>query len=168
MLSSTSVLIAETAPQKLMGIFGSLINFGVVLALSLYMFLASAVPTDEAQLMTTNIWRWLFALPAFTSVIVFILFFTLFKKDSILFLIKQGKEEAALEFIKRIYKPVTEDTHQQILNEMTKAIKNEPTSRPGFKEVLTDPEYRTATWVGIYLCLSNQLTGVTGISQYSL
>lgn len=35
-LSATSIMVPETVPKKLLGGFGSLINLGVVLGLSLY------------------------------------------------------------------------------------------------------------------------------------
>ena len=46
-LTAMSVAIPETVPVKLMGIFGSITNFGIVIGLTAYMFLDQIVPTDE-------------------------------------------------------------------------------------------------------------------------
>ena len=56
--------------------------------------------------------------------------------------------------IKRIYQPTTDDVHEVILKEYVEASHSEPKVVPGFSRVLSDPEYRTATYVGIYLALS--------------
>jgi MFS family permease len=49
-LSAASIMIPETVPTKLVGGFGSLVNLGVVLGLSAYMFLGLLVPKDPVAL----------------------------------------------------------------------------------------------------------------------
>ena len=49
-LSAASIMIPETVPFKLVGGFGSLVNLGVVLGLSAYMFLGLLVPKDPVSL----------------------------------------------------------------------------------------------------------------------
>lgn len=43
-LNAMSIMISETIPSKFLGLFGPLTNFGIVLGLSIYMFLALIIP----------------------------------------------------------------------------------------------------------------------------
>ena len=47
-LNAASILSAETVPTEYAGGFGALINLGVVVGLSLYMFLSLLIPSDPA------------------------------------------------------------------------------------------------------------------------
>jgi MFS family permease len=78
-LSAASIMVPETVPTKLVSGFGSLINLGVVMGLSLYQFLGLLVPKDLEDLQTTQIWRYMFAIPACTAVLLIILFMVVFK-----------------------------------------------------------------------------------------
>lgn len=78
-LSAASIMVPETVPTKLVSGFGSLINLGVVMGLSLYQFLGLLVPKDLEDLQTTQIWRYMFAIPACTAVLLIILFMGVFK-----------------------------------------------------------------------------------------
>jgi MFS family permease len=92
-LSAASVYIPETVPIKLVGGFGSLLNLGVTLGLSVYMFLSLLVPTDPAALAKTQIWRYLLALPPVTSLIILALFIGVLRQDSVNFLVKNNHNE---------------------------------------------------------------------------
>ena len=72
-----------------------------------------------------------------------------------------------MEVISKIYVSTTPGLHKAILTERVKANQNQPKVVPSMKDVLTVPDFRTATYVGIYLALANQLTGTAGISIYS-
>jgi MFS family permease len=167
-LSAASVYIPETVPVGLVGGFGSLLNLGVTLGLSVYMFLSLLVPTDPAELASTQIWRYLLALPPVTALLVLLLFFTMFRQDSVSFCVKTNKCPEAQSTIQRMYKPLTESVHTDILQLYVDASQNEPTAVPSLKQVLTNPDYSTASYVGIYLAVANQLTGITAISVYAL
>lgn len=121
-LSAASVYVPETVPGKLVGGFGSLLNLGVTLGLSTYMFLSLLVPTDPAELASTQLWRYLLALPPASALIILLLFFTAFRQDSISFLVKQNKNEQALSLIRSIYK----SSHETILNQKVEESRNEP------------------------------------------
>ena len=117
-LSAMSVSIPETAPQSLKNIFGSLTNLGINLGLAIYMFLNEIIPKDTTKLEATNIWRYLLAIPAVFSVVILLLFITVFREDSLIFLVLNNKLDEASALIKNIYKPVTPEAHQQILQEI--------------------------------------------------
>jgi len=95
-LNAASIMSAETVPTEYAGGFGALINLGVVVGLSTYMFLSMLVPTDPVELATTQIWRYLFALPPILAVILLILYLFFFKHDSIVFHVAQNQHEQAL------------------------------------------------------------------------
>lgn len=116
-LSAASIMIPETVPTKLVGGFGSLVNLGVVLGLSAYMFLGLLVPVTPEGLATTQIWRYLFAIPAATAVVIILMFVAVFRQDTISFDIVNNNEKDALALIKRIYQPTSDRAHNAILRE---------------------------------------------------
>lgn len=95
-LNAASIMSAETVPTEYAGGFGALINLGVVVGLSTYMFLSMLVPTDPVELETTQIWKYLFALPSILAVILLILYLFIFKQDSIVFHVAQNQHDQAL------------------------------------------------------------------------
>lgn len=122
-LSAAAIMIPETVPLKLGGHFGSLINLGIVLGTSLYMFLNLLVPPldDPAALSTTQIWRYLFFLPSITACVIIFMFVAVLRQDTIVFDLANENEEDARTLIKRIYQPTTDDVHEVILKEYIEA-----------------------------------------------
>ena len=96
----------------------------------------------------------MFAIPAITAIVLIILFMCVFRQETISFSVVQNDRKSALTLIKRVYQRTTDEVHDLIITEYTEASNSEPKVQPGFKAVLTDPEYRIATWICIYLAIS--------------
>ena len=52
-------------------------------------------------------------------------------------------------------------------NYFTKDSEEEEEEKPGSLQVLTDPRFRNATYIGITLAIFNQISGLNAINFYS-
>lgn len=125
-MNTCNVYIVETCPPNRIGIFGSLVNTGIVAGLSVYFLQGVFIPNaiDKTKLQSTQIWRYIYIFPIPFSIINILLLLCKFDHDSLQFLIKKKKRVEALIVIKRLYK--AEDgndyIHNQIYEELTENV----------------------------------------------
>lgn len=116
-VNACEIYIVETSPPNRLGLFGSLINLGIITGLSVYFLQGVFIPTDQAEYATTEVWRYIYAFPIPFALTNLILFFCSFKFDSLQFLVKKNKLDEALKFIKCLYYSDNDYLHNQILDE---------------------------------------------------
>ena len=83
-----------------------------MVAIVLGLILPSPI-TEVESAKTTSTWRIIFGVPLILYVIQLILFCTIIRSESIKFLLDKGREDEALDLIKKIY--CADQDHEEIL-----------------------------------------------------
>lgn len=109
-VNTCEIYIVETCPPNRLGLFGSLVNLGIVAGLSVYFLQGVFIPNNPAEYATTQVWRYIYAFPIPFAVANLVLFLWAFEFESLQFLIKRNKLEQARRFISRLY--ITESDYQ--------------------------------------------------------
>lgn len=162
----------ETVPNDKYPQFAALSNvcnqFGLCVAL-----LTGLILPDPSEYATSESWRIIYAFPILFGLVQLILWLTVFKYEPINFLIDKITPEAdkeAKKFIAMCYifpdSYKTEEEKEECLNNY---IYIKRTTRPkprviSMKEVLFSPKYAIATWMGIGVCVFQQLSGQNSIN----
>jgi len=145
--------ISEIAPARIRGALVSVnqmtIVTGILLAYFVNWILVGAGPSN---------WRWMFAAGAIPAVIFFGL--VLRVPESPRWLVKQGRENEALEVLSRVNEPGPASA--EVLN-----IKETLTLEQGRLSELFKPGFRTALLVGVVLAVFQQITGINAVIYYS-
>jgi MFS transporter, SP family, arabinose:H+ symporter len=145
--------ISEIAPARIRGALVSInqmtIVTGILLAYFVNWILVGAGPSN---------WRWMFAAATVPAVIFFGL--VLRVPESPRWLMKQGRDEEALEVLCRVNAPGP--AAAEILS-----IKETLALEQGKLSELFKPGFRTALLVGVVLAVFQQITGINAVIYYS-
>ncbi|KPV43109.1 sugar porter family MFS transporter [Alicyclobacillus ferrooxydans] len=160
-ISSTLVplYIAEIAPAAHRGRLVSLNQLAVVIGISAIYFVNRAVAGAGGQTWDINTgWRWMFGLGIVPGVIFILLLLNV--PESPRWLVKQGKNERALNVLERINGSTQAKAE---LKEIHESIENESVSIATlFRQGL-----RIALIVGVVLGILQQVTGINAIMYYA-
>ena len=98
-------MLDETVPVHLIGAYGIVSNCGVCCGIFLVNSLGAALPGDGdvEGYKKDVIWRVIYGFPAVFSIIMLITFIFIFKTDSIIFSMKNGKTSDAQHLISKVY-----------------------------------------------------------------
>lgn len=114
--------IEETVPMHLVSSLFPIYTCGLTAAAIIVMLASIMIPHnhDPAVMKTTNAWRFFLAVPLIMYAITFfgVLFFI--KMDTPKFYLSNGKEELALEAVKRIYHK--DEPHKKIVEFLKRNI----------------------------------------------
>ena len=145
--------ISEIAPARIRGALVSInqmtIVTGILLAYFVNWILVGAGPSN---------WRWMFAAATVPAVFFFVL--VLRVPESPRWLVKQGRDEEALEVLCRVNAPGP--AAAEVLS-----IKETLTLEQGKLSELFKPGFRTALLVGVVLAVFQQITGINAVIYYS-
>jgi sugar porter (SP) family MFS transporter len=145
--------ISEIAPARIRGALVSInqmtIVTGILLAYFVNWILVGAGPSN---------WRWMFAAATVPAVIFFGL--VLRVPESPRWLMKQGRDEEALEVLCRVNAPGP--AAAEVLS-----IKETLALEQGKLSELFKPGFRTALLVGVVLAVFQQITGINAVIYYS-
>ena len=110
-------IINEVVPVYKLKFFGLLTNVYLCLAVTIAMAMGLGLPkVDQVEEMKeTDLWRYIFGMPAAIALLFYICLFTILKYDTVSYLIGHGKDEEALIMIERIYICDTEEKKHEIL-----------------------------------------------------
>jgi SP family arabinose:H+ symporter-like MFS transporter len=156
-IGSASILsplyISEISPARIRGALVSVnqmaIVTGILLAYFVNWIFAGAGPSN---------WRWMFATGALPSLIFFAL--VLKVPESPRWLVKQGRENEALEVLGRVN--AAEIASAEVLN-----IKETLTLETGTLADLFKPGFRKALFIGVVLAIFQQITGINAVLYYA-
>lgn len=162
--------ISEISPQHLRGRFVSLfqltITLGIVAAMLTnawmlaYSISASAIPGEGIWhwLMVTEVWRGMFMLQAIPAVMFFI--FSLLVPDSPRWLAAVGKTGKALGVLLKLR------TDEVIARNELRAIQEVISTEKGSLLQLLKPGLRKALFIGVFLAVFSELSGITIVMYY--
>jgi sugar porter (SP) family MFS transporter len=149
------VYISEIAPPKHRGLLASTFQLAIVLGILLSLI-------SNALLLNTgeNSWRWMLFSGSIPAVAFFLMLF--FIKQSPRWLVKKGRIEEARKNIEELSSHEI-DTDQTI-SDIRESIKIEDA---GKRINLFKPPYRKIVWIGIFVGIFSQLTGIGVVFYYS-
>jgi len=88
MIVAGSVFLKETIPADKFRLYGTAVNFGIVIGLLVSICMQGELPTKTDEMMTTGYWRIILGAPIVLCTINSILWLLVIKQDSIDFLIE--------------------------------------------------------------------------------
>lgn len=103
-VNTCQIYIVETCPPNRIGLFGSLVNIGIVTGLSVYFLQGIFIPNNPADYASTQVWRYIYGFPIPFAIVNLLFLFCKFRHDSLQFLIKKDKQIQALAVIRHLYK----------------------------------------------------------------
>lgn len=151
--------ISEIAPARLRGRLVSLNQLTIVSGMLLVYFANERVAAmgDEAWNVAAG-WRWMFGLGLLPSALFLVLLFSV--PESPRWLVKQGREEEALDILERVNGP--ERAHREI-----ETIRETIAMEGGSLVQLFNPGMRQALIIGVALAILQQVTGINAILYYA-
>ncbi len=145
--------ISEVAPPKIRGALVSVNQLAIVTGILMSYFVSWILVGAGA-----SNWRWMFATGAIPAVVFFL--FVLGVPESPRWLVKQGRESEADSILTRLNGPEIAET--ELIN-----IKETLTLEGGSLEELLQPGFRTALFIGIFLAVFQQITGINAVIYYA-
>lgn len=147
------------------------ICFGVTFAMNLG-FMLPPVGADQEELKADQMWRVIFLMPAFISIIEIFLYIGFVREEPITFSIMSFKDKQAKNMMSLIYK-VDAETEQEKEELFSKKIslKQRTTSMDSssttFKAAVCGKKFRKASWVCFFINTFNQQSGINAINVYA-
>ena len=145
--------ISEVAPPRIRGALVSVNQLAIVTGILISYFVSWALVGAGAA----N-WRWMFATGALPAVVFFV--FVLGVPESPRWLIKQGREEEARNILERVNGP-------EIAAAEARDIRDALAMEGGSIRELFKPGLRRALWLGIFLAVFQQTTGINAVIYYA-
>ena len=145
--------ISEVAPPKIRGARVSVNQLAIVTGILMSYFVSWILVGAGA-----SNWRWMFATGAIPAVVFFL--FVLGVPESPRWLVKQGRESEASTILTRLNGP--EIAKSELVN-----IKETLTLEGGSLKELLQPGFRTALFIGIFLAVFQQITGINAVIYYA-
>ncbi len=145
--------ISEVAPPKIRGALVSVNQLAIVTGILLSYFVSWILVGAGA-----SNWRWMFATGAIPAVIFFL--FVLGVPESPRWLVKQGREDEASTILTRLNGP-------EIAATEIRSIKETLTLEGGSLRELLQPGFRTALFIGVFLAVFQQITGINAVIYYA-
>ena len=147
--------ISEISPAARRGRLVSFNQLAIVIGI-LLAFISNALLVDTGD----NNWRWMLAVMGFPALLFFIFLF--FAPESPRWLVQKGYSEKAFMILEKINGDVSA---RQELNTIEESIKEEEDSG-SFSEVFS-PRMRPILFMGVFLCVFSQITGINSIMYYA-
>ena len=145
--------ISEVSPAKYRGSLVSMYQLFIMTGI-LISYLINYMLHDIGE----NNWRWMFASGAIPSILFLIMLF--FVSETPRFLYLKGKKQEALVVLERI-------GGKQLAREEMEEIRKSITGSSVSFRMLFDPKIRKVLWVGIWLAVFVQLSGINTIIDYA-
>ena len=145
--------ISEVAPPRIRGALVSVNQLAIVTGILMSYFVSWILVGAGA-----SNWRWMFATGAIPAVVFFL--FVLGVPESPRWLVKQGREEEATTILTRLNGP--EIAAAELVN-----IKETLTLEGGSLKELLQPGFRTALFIGVFLAVFQQITGINAVIYYA-
>ena len=151
--------ISEIAPAKIRGKLITLNQIGIVSGIVLIYFVNSLIAGNSTETWNISIgWRWMFASELIPSLLFFFLLIAI--PESPRWLIKQGRNAEALTTLIKI------NGEQKAKTELTEIISTIG-EKTATLAMLFKPGIRIAFFIGIFLALFSQTTGINAIMYYA-
>jgi sugar porter (SP) family MFS transporter len=145
--------ISEVAPPKIRGALVSVNQLAIVTGILMSYFVSWILVGAGA-----SNWRWMFATGAIPAVIFFL--FVLGVPESPRWLVKQGRENEAASILERLNGPA-------IAAAEIRSIKETLALEGGSLRELLQPGFRTALFIGVFLAVFQQITGINAVIYYA-
>ena len=161
-------LMEESVPSNLVGFYGGLYCLSFAAATLLAYALAVFLPPDSdiEGLKETHVTQVVFGLPIVFYVIQLILQFTYFRRDSVKFLLLNGKQFEAEQEIMKIYSRANDASEaSQIAVDLMRSVQKQ-TSQVSIPE-LFNRTYIGGTGVALIIMALHELTAINAILLYS-
>jgi MFS family permease len=160
------VYIAEIAPTKLRGRLVSFNQLNIVIGFSVvffsnYYILKLAESGAFEILNKPNCWRWMLGIEAIPAVLYFLLLFLVPRSPR--WLLQKGREEDALDVLKKIFGPEEAATTLQSIKEH---IVNDKKEKPRMSELFSR-RMRYIIFIALGLGFFQQITGINCIFFYA-
>lgn len=84
--------IYETVPSELSGLYGNFTNLFICGGIMLVTLCGLILPTDKADFVSDESWRFIYAMPIVFSIVQMLLFLIVYRSDPILFSIGKGDD----------------------------------------------------------------------------
>lgn len=149
------VYISEISPPKHRGLLGSTFQLAIVSGI-----LLSLISNYLLLNIGENSWRWMLFTGAIPAVAFFLMLF--FIRKSPRWLVKKGRIDEARKNIEDLSS--NEIDTEQTINEIRESINIENAGR---KVNLFKKPYRKIVWIGIFVGIISQLTGIGVVFYYS-
>jgi MFS family permease len=152
--------IAEIAPRKLRGTLVTFNQLNIVLGISIAYFSNYFIQQNITD--PDMKWRWMLGVGLIPAVLYFILLF--FVPRSPRWLMQKGKDEEALQVLRKINGNEQADTEfKEIRESLNKDINSE---KAGFREVFSK-KMKTVLIIGLGIAFFQQITGINAIFYYA-
>ncbi len=148
MIVAGSIFLKETIPAEKLSLYGTAVNFGIVLGLLVSICMQGALPTTPDEMLMTGYWRIILGAPIVLCLTNSIFWLIVMKHDSIDFCIEQDNLVAAKCHLELVYKFQSAQQSTDTLNnlkQVREAEKLEQAIQPGIWEVFISPKYRACT-----------------------
>ena len=158
------VYINEISPPSISGVMGAItdfmINFGVFISFLISLNIPDAA-TIRADPENQYWWRFVFGFPIITCIFRSLVLLFIYRFDTPLFLISNGKDEETKFIIKKLY-------HEEFVEQIYKEYKAkiDKCQEVSFKELL-GTQYRRRLLTGILLGMFQHFSGATAVLFYS-
>jgi MFS transporter, SP family, arabinose:H+ symporter len=147
--------ISEISPAERRGRLVSFNQLAIVIGI-LLAFISNALLVDTGE----NNWRWMLAVMSIPALLFFVFLF--FAPESPRWLVQKGFSNEAFEILRKIN---GSNAAKLELSEIEKSIKDEEDSG-AFREIFS-PKMRPILFMGVFLCVFSQITGINSIMYYA-
>jgi len=147
--------ISEISPAERRGRLVSLNQLAIVIGI-LLAFISNALLVDTGE----NNWRWMLAVMSIPALLFFVFLF--FAPESPRWLVQKGFSNEAFTILSKVN---GSDEAKIELSEIEKSIRDEEDSG-AFSEVFS-PKMRPILFMGVFLCVFSQITGINSIMYYA-
>jgi sugar porter (SP) family MFS transporter len=160
--------ISEVTPREITGPAGALsqvcVTFGILVAFTIGLGIGDVEEDDFDSFQIQYYWYIVFAIPLAIALFQILLLLFIFSYDTPVFLKQKGEQEDLQKLMSKIYR--TPELVQERIDEII-IEEGSSDSDLTYAQLMYDPKYRRATWVGSTLSLFQQLTGINAIMFYS-
>lgn len=154
------VYIAELAPARLRGRFGTMFQLGIVTGIFVTLFVNARIQNLGDETWNTQVgWRWMLgaeALPAF-----FLIGLLFYVRESPRWLIQMGRESEARAILEKVG---SRESAEEEISAVHEVLKQKESS---FWELISHPRFRLPLVIAVMLMAFSQFSGINAIMYYS-
>lgn len=154
------VYIAEMAPARLRGRFGTMFQLGIVTGIFVTLFVNARIQSLGDEAWNTQMgWRWMLGAEALPAVFLIGLLF--FVCESPRWLIQMGREAEARSILERVGNRQSADEE---IGAVRQVLQQKESS---FWELISHPRFRLPLVIAVLLMAFSQFSGINAIMYYS-